>query len=374
MGLRKKKIGGNPLSQDALEAIRNRTNKIKQRTDQIEYQDKLHDEARADVGFDHKMAKENLEVAKQGTPSEINIQVRNAFTQFVEKAMPYIVLLLFLLCVYWIFSGGGDSSNSNNQSNSVDEMKKNDEILENQFTGFFGGIFLFFYKIWLKIIGFFGLPQPIKKILNSFNQYKNGGPTIPRTTVDSGRCDNIQWIETSGDGQEGSCDSTIRPKDLIWNLNPQFNTEFRTGSEFLEKHSDKAKASLKNLNVVIPWDRSPETTFFVPQCEQAYFANQCRPETKSSSCDSTEQWADGYCCVKANLLKEQGLTCGLTSFNLDQAYDKKNYSKTNKTNPEFNNIVNANQATAPPQNPTGSPTFTNLIGTSASSKMASMTR
>ena len=372
MGLRKKKIGGNALGTDALEAIKNRITKIKAKTEATDYQTKIHDEARSDVGFDHKMAEKNLEVAQQGTPSEVRIQVRNALTQFVEKAMPYIVLLMFILCLYWIFAGGSSSSSSNNQSNSVDEIKKNAEILENQFTGFFGSIILFFYKIWQKIMGLFNLPQPVKKLLNTFNQYNDGGPTVPRTTIDSGRCDNIQWIETTDDGQQGSCDSAIHPRDLIWKLNPQLNPEFRNGSEFL-KENPNTTAWTNNLNVIIPWDRSPETTFFVPQCEQAYFANQCRPATKSSSCESTEQWANGHCCIKANLLKEQGLTCGLATFDLDATYDKNKYSKNKKTEPELEHITKANQASSPQHNPTGNPTFTYLVGSSASAKMASVT-
>jgi hypothetical protein len=288
------------------------------------------------------------------------IQIRHTISQFIEKAMPYIVLILFLIALYYIFSGGASSSNTN-KSNSVSEIEKQKEMLENQFTGFFGSIYLFFYKIWQTFTSFMTLPQPLRKLLSAFSQYKDGGPTVPRTTLDSGRCDNIQWIETTKDGQAGSCDSAIRPQDLLWTLNPQLNSEFREGSEFLNKNKNTS-AWTNNLNIIIPWDKSPQTTFFVPQCEQAYFANQCRPELNSSACTTAEQWTDGNCCIKANLLKEQGLTCGLASFDLKSQYDKNSYSKNNKTDPTFNNITKINNKYS-----------TKIVGTGASAKMASVT-
>ena len=241
-------------------------------------------------------------------------------------------------------------------------MLKYEQMIKSQFTGVFGSIYLYFYKIWSSIT----VPPQINRLLNTFNQYNDGGPTVPRTLINSGRCDNIKWIENTGDGKMGSCDSAIRPQDLTWKLDPGLNSEFRSGNfqEYASKNGLDPKQWTNNTNVIIPWDRSPETTFFVPQCEQAYFANQCRTEVNSAACKTHEQWSDGYCCAKANLLKEQGLTCGLASFNLGN----KTYQKyDNKTDPDFDNINKLNKKKFTEKDLTGNPNFVNLVQSEPSS-------
>ena len=309
------------------------------------------------------------EVIKQGwqaNPSEAKIQIRNLVKEFITKSIPYVVLMLFLVCLYLLFTGGFTSSSSRgSNSNSVADAEENAEIIKNQFSGWFGSIYLFFYNIWNGMT----LPPKIKMLLNSYSQYENGGPVLPRTLIDSGRCDNIQWIETTGDGENGTCTSAIRPQDLTWKLNPQLNSEFYPNSAFLtyaKNNNIPITQWTNNTNVIIPWDRSPETTFFVPQCEEAYFANQCRSVLNSDSCEKNEHWANGYCCIKANLLKEQGLTCGLASFNLGNINnDKKNFDKNTTISPIFENINKINQKSVP-LDPTGSPLFVNISKSTAS--------
>ena len=236
-------------------------------------------------------------------------------------------------------------------------------MINNTYSGIRG----FFYVIWNQFKSIFRIPPQLKLLFNGFSQYGDGGPTVPRALLKSGRCDNIQWIEKTGDGKSGTCESAIRPRDLIWTLDTQLNPEFSdtntNGGGFIAyaaKNKIDTQQWLNNTNVVIPWDRSPTTTFFVPQCEEAYFAKQCRVEPNSKKCEKTEHWANGYCCIKANLLKEQGLTCGLKTFALPSAANFKITSKNKEESPSFNDIKYRNKK-PPTIAPTGSPTFKNII-------------
>ena len=305
-----------------------------------------------------------VKAAERAAPTELRIQLSNFLKEFVSKAVPYIVLLLFLYFLYTIFTGGFNRSSSRNRSNSVEEIKRYEQMIKNQFNGFFGSIYLFFYRIWNSIT----LPPQIKMLLNAYSQYTDGGPTVPRTLFDSGRCDNIQWIEKTATGEKGTCTSAIRPHDLTWSLSTINNSEFQGPDlkAYMKQTNNDIRKWTNNTEVIIPWDRSPETTFFVPQCEQAYFAEQCRPEDNPSKCEPNEQWANNFCCIKANLLVEQGLTCGLATFNLEDKNDKSaKYKKHTKIEPSYNIITGINQKPSPLYN-SGSPTFTSIPPTTAS--------
>ena len=324
-----------------------------------------NDEQKNTTNRQLKLQERSVRASERASPSELTIQLRNLVLKFIEKAIPYVVLFMFLLCLYLLLTGAFTSkSKSTRKSNSVAEIKKYEKMIKRQFTGFFGSIYLYFYKLWNSI----SLPPQINRLLNTFNQYNDGGPTVPRDLVNSGRCDNIKWIENTEDGKMGSCDSAIRPQDLTWKLDPQLNSEFRSGNfaEYASKNGLDPKIWTNNTNVIIPWGRSPETTFFVPQCEQAYFANQCRTAVNSTLCKTHEQWSDGYCCAKANLLKEQGLTCGLASFNLgNKTY--KNYKDVISTDPDFEIINKINKKKFTEKDLTGYPKFVDLVQAEASS-------
>ena len=352
-----------------LQSWNTRINEVKNAKSLIKQQ---HDES---VNFTKRqlgLQERSVRASERASPSELTIQLRNLLLKFIEKAIPYVVLLLFLLCLYLVLTGGfggSSSSSSSSSSNSVAEMKKYELMIRNQFSGVFGTIYLYFHNIWQSLT----VPPQIKLVMNTFSQYKDGGPTVPRTLINSGRCDNIQWIETTADGQMGTCASAIRPKDLTWTLKPSSNPELN-GEEFT-KYADANKIDkkqwLNNTNVIIPWDRSPETTFFVPQCEQAYFANQCRP-ANNGTCAPNEHWAHGYCCVKANLLKEQGLTCGLKSFSKGTLNTQSNIDKDVQKNPEYEDIVKTNKRTIP-ENSSLDPTFKNIVKSDASSASLAFT-
>ena len=340
-------------------------NRVKDVEDSKKLIKQQHDENLTFTKKQLRLQERGVRAAERASPSELTIQLRNLVLQFIEKAIPYVILMIFLVCLYLLFSGGfTSSSKSTSKSNSVAEILKYEQMIKSKFTGFFGSIYLYFYKIWSSIT----VPPHINRLLNTFNQYSDGGPTVPRTVVNSGRCDNIKWIENTEDGKMGSCDSAIRPQDLTWKLDPQLNSEFRTGNfqEYAKANDLDPKHWTNNTNVIIPWDRSPETTFFVPQCEQAYFANQCRSEVNSTACKTHEQWADGYCCAKANLLKEQGLTCGLASFNLgNKTYQK--YNDEIATDPDFEIINKINKKKFTEKELTGDPKFVDLVRSEASS-------
>ena len=309
-----------------------------------------------------------VQAQENSAPSEIKIQIRNFILKFIEKSIPYVVFFLSLMCVYLALTGAFNSTSSAKKSNSVEEMKKYEQMIKNRFSSFFGSIYLYFYSIWESLT----LPSQVKMVMNTFSQYKDGGPTEPRSLIESGRCDNIKWIETTGDGQMGTCTSAIRPKDLTWKLKTSANPEFMEGSAFstyLKDNNITPTQWLNNTDVIIQWDRSPETTFFVPQCEQSYFAKQCRTEINSGACAPNEQWSNGYCCVKTNLLKEQGLTCGLVSFNKGSVAKRQDLPNDTKTNPEFSYIDKKNKNKIPEK--TGlQPTFYDIVSTSASSQAA----
>lgn len=361
----KSKFSGGDNLDSETSGILNRLHKAYKNVDAQKDRQAFEDNrAQKETDFQHWVTKEGIKQGWQANPSEITIQLRNMAIQFIEKSIPYVVLFLVIGILFMGFSGGFSFSTPS-PSNSVIDIKETEQMIRNQFSGWFGSIYLFFYKIWNSI----KLPAQIKRLLNSYSQYSDGGPVVPRTLIDSGRCDNVQWIETTEEGKSGTCTSAIRPQDLTWKLDPQLNSEFYPNSPFLNYAKDnKIKTSqwTNNKNVIIPWDRSPETTFFVPQCEQAYFANQCRTALNSDNCENNEHWANGHCCVKANLLKEQGLTCGLASFNLgNKNINTKNFDKNTEKSPVFTNITKINQ-TAPKLNPTGSPLFVNIGENTAS--------
>jgi len=367
-GLRSKSkfTGGEGLSSENEELLRGLHTAYKKIDEKKARQLFEDNRTQKEIDWKHHVDKETIKQGWQANPSEAKIQIRNFVLQFIEKAVPYIVLMMFLIFLYLLFTGGfTSSSSSSSSSNSVADAQEKARIVKNQFSGWFGSIYLFIYNSWNSIT----LPPQIKMLLNSYSQYVNGGPVVPRTLIDSGRCDNIQWIETTGDGENGTCTSAIRPQDLTWKFNPQLNSEFYPNSEFLnyaKKNNIPITQWTNNTNVIIPWDRSPETTFFVPQCEQAYFANQCRSALNSDSCGTNEHWANGYCCIKANLLKEQGLTCGLASFDLGKINNANtDFNKNTTKSTIYENITKINQKSAQ-IDPTGSPLFVNISKSTAS--------
>lgn len=300
--------------------------------------------------FDNKIKKKQLVLQERQNPSELRKQMSHMIKELVSNGMPYFVLCLALYVIFMLLTGGFNSRRSENST--VKQLKNTEEMIKSRFNGFIGSIYLFLYNIWDSI----RMPPQLKRLLNMFSSYEHGGPTVPRTLIDSGRCDNIKWIETSDDGEFGTCTSAIRPQDLTWKLNPTLNSEFKQDSEFMSHASEindyDPKKTAKwlgqwtnNTEIIIPWDRSPETSFFVPQCEQSYFANQCRKELNSERCVENEHWtASGFCCAKTNLLVEQGLTCGLASFDKGDYILNQNNKNQKATSPSYANITKTNLA------------------------------
>ena len=168
--------------------------------------------------FDNNIKTEGVNFQKRQVPTEVQKQMSHMIKELVTNGMPYFVLCLALYVIFMIVSGGFSSSRSEN--NTVKQLKNTEQMIKSRFNGILGSIYLFFYNIWDSI----RMPPQLKRLLNMFSSYEHGGPTVPRTLVDSGRCDNIQWIETSGDGEFGTCTSAIRPQDLKWKLNSTLNS------------------------------------------------------------------------------------------------------------------------------------------------------
>jgi len=142
-----------------------------------------------------------------------------------------------------------------------------------------------------KMSGFFEPSYQIRSFFSGLRFGKKDLPFIERRRLQSGRCDNIEWMDTGGDGQDGLCIRTYKPKPIRWVLDTDRMPE-------LDKMPDKIVMDLKSggdhLSVYIPWEQ--QGTFYVPQCDKAYYLK--------IDDDGKE--------VKANashLLVENGLTC-----------------------------------------------------------------
>ena len=98
---------------------------------------------------------------------------------------------------------------------------------------------------------------------------------------------------------KGQCDNSVHPIDLTWKLD---NT--KTPEYFDLPASRKAELD-KYSSIKIPWDINPEASFYVPQCEKAYYPQTC---TSSGICE------------KADMFEDLGLSCKIKDDKLPTQY------------------------------------------------------
>lgn len=200
----------------------------------------------------------------------------DAIKKFFEKAMPYIVIVIVIIILIILFAGGFQSKKKRSQTTK----RKNPSI-------------------WDKITGLFTVPPQLKQVFNMFNFLGSPVESIERPRLYEGRCDNVNWVETDGDGNltsngdVGYCETIKRPKDIQWVMNKM------QMSEFNELPKNVKDGLVNYFKVTIPYDTNPEAFYYVPQCEKAYYTDTCTNPSDPST------------CVKADLFEDTGPSCRL---------------------------------------------------------------
>jgi hypothetical protein len=103
--------------------------------------------------------------------------------------------------------------------------------------------------------------------LYSINPFGTSQPTIPRPIIHSGRCDNLSFFEDSSEGQQGHCEVSQIPDDIVWTIDES------QLPEYVSLPSDLQKKLTPKLTIRIPYTKNPEESFFVPQCDKATYAD-----------------------------------------------------------------------------------------------------
>ncbi len=133
---------------------------------------------------------------------------------------------------------------------------------------------------------------PIGNSFSRMNPLRGDPPTIPRPTLGSGRCDNIQWRDVGGDGNSGLCARTYITPATSWVLDADRMGELKVIPE------DKAEAiqgkNGENMQIFIPW--KVQGTFYVPQCKDAYSIRK-------------DHMGNEQRVPMGHLLEERGLSC-----------------------------------------------------------------
>lgn len=178
---------------------------------------------------------------------------------------PYIAFAIVIIVLIMLFRGA-TSSGSNTGGTSQDN------------------------SAWGKIKSALEPNYQIRAFFSGLN-FTRKDPYIPRRMIQSGRCDNYEWLETGGDGQDGLCVKTYKPETIRWVLDTDRMPEL---SKMPEDIAIRLKSGGEMLQVFIPWEQ--EGTFYVPQCDQAYYV-------------STDDNGKEVHIPATKLLEDNGLTC-----------------------------------------------------------------
>lgn len=149
----------------------------------------------------------------------------------------------------------------------------------------------------------------IRRLFNPFGKVD----TIPRTQ-NAGRCDNAEWreyIDPSEPYGGGFCKKTYHPKPYVWNIDQNKLPDY-------DKLPDKMKRTItkdgKAMQVFIPY--ALQSTFYVPQCNDAYYIDQDAQGNEIEKKFSDEGMP---------LLQDKGLTCSLVEKDSNQANGNQPY-------------------------------------------------
>lgn len=200
----------------------------------------------------------------------------------LKTAFPYITLGLVCLLLWYIFKKGSSVPAPMPTKRNVAK-----EGLFNSFFNQLNKIFSFSYET--------------KKFLRMLSPLSGDVSSNDRPIIGSGRCNNMEWVETNGEsrigseGEQGYCETTILPNDIKWKLDTARMPEYAELPKIL-------KDSIKNqLDIIIPWSHNEEASFYVPQCDKAVFAKTCDPKDPTNYAK----------CKRADLLEDNGMTCKL---------------------------------------------------------------
>jgi len=239
-------------------------------------------------------------------PWRITKMLQGVLEPLWRNIAPYVALAIVIIVAVSFLKGGGKKSNNSRQNRgrnpfsglgrtirNAERTVEKDTVLAFKWTR----------KIFRRIIKFFEkLFHPLYQITQFFNLFSGGAHSknvFDRTQIQSGRCDNINWLETTDEGKKGVCDIAKHPTDLTWNLDTSQTPEY-----FELPQSRKSQLDIYNT-VKIPWDVNPEASFYVPQCEKAYYPKTC---TKNGI------------CIKADMFEDLGLTCKAKNDKLPTQY------------------------------------------------------
>lgn len=204
------------------------------------------------------------------------------FLAILKDLSPYIVLAFIIFLIVVLLKGGKAASR---RSKRPTDPKRRTAFakIKSKWENMLDKI-LDKFQI---IIDFF---SPGYRTRMFFNMFSPTGPrynAIPRPQMKSGRCDNLRWIQIDNDldkqavldmdGKPGKCYSSVRPKNIVWELDVSRMSELY---ELPAKRQDDLK---RNMTVTIPYTSDDSikdgNTFFYPRCDAAYYGND--PKNKA---------------------------------------------------------------------------------------------
>lgn len=192
------------------------------------------------------------------------------FLVILRDLSPYIALAIVIVVFIIIFNSGSSSRPPNPKYSNPNAPRPS-------YGGPFG---------WL---------TPGYKVRSMLNYFNGNVKSIQRPIEKWGRCDNMEWQHTGGNGA-GFCVRTYKPKDLEWSLSPDKIPDLKRLPKTI---SDNITNNGEKLKIYIPW--AEQGPFYVPQCSKAYF--------RTLAADGTEKQLPA-----THLLKDNGLTCERMSF------------------------------------------------------------
>jgi hypothetical protein len=187
------------------------------------------------------------------------------FKPLWKKAASYIILAFVLILILKALTGGlkGKSGGGGAHFNPITSLLRagknlartgvNDvkyvgkgiysesSYIVRKIRAFFNSIIKFFQRLF----------HPLYKINKLVNMLTGGAHNnaLDRAKIESGRCDNMSWVETSTEGAQGTCTKSAHPIDLTWNLNntqtPEYYDLPSTRKGQLDKYSTVKKIQSK---------------------------------------------------------------------------------------------------------------------------------
>ena len=238
-----------------------------------------------------KIAYDGMVAAKKMKAQELKPQIdianaqskfRDAYKSILKYGMPYLVLFIVFAVILFALKKGSTPPRPTSKAN----LRKN--------LGYIG-------KLLKTIKNQFSFGPTFKKMARMISFTGADTPSISRPGLNSGRSDNVIWVETDGEGnlvQEGEMgysETTTIPDNIYWKMDLSRMPEYSQLPEYIRKQ-------IKNqTEIIIPWDQNSEQSFYVPQCEKAVFAKSCDPNDPKNLSK----------CTRADLFEDNGMSCRL---------------------------------------------------------------